>query len=174
MVAALRMHARATGQFLRASDLLTERSQTEWDAADQPIVRDSSSLYVNALGLADMMIQAGQGDRGRRLLEAILAAMDRDETTFGKGGLWYRRNRSLALALLGRNEEAIAGLQRSMAEGFSMSVWELEPAYANIRPDPRFQAILEAALRRADSEHQALVKLRASRLVPDRTQTQSR
>ena len=174
-VMALRMHARATGQYLRASDLLAERSQTEWDAADQPIVRDSSSVYTNVVGLADMMIQAGQVNRGGRLLEATLAAMERDESTFGKGGVWYRGNRSRALALLGRNEEAIAELQRSMAKGFGLNGWwyflESEPAFANFRKDPRFQEILATARSRADGERQALAKLRASGLVPDRTRS---
>lgn len=39
-IAALRMGACSTTQYARAIDLLTERSQTEWDVAEQPIVRD--------------------------------------------------------------------------------------------------------------------------------------
>jgi hypothetical protein len=42
------------------------------DAAGQPIVRDPSSVYINVVGLGDMLIEAGQVVRGRRLLEAIL------------------------------------------------------------------------------------------------------
>ena len=43
-IAALRLQARTSGKYLPAIDVLTERSQTEWDAAGQPIVRDPSKL----------------------------------------------------------------------------------------------------------------------------------
>ena len=172
-IAALRMHARATKHYLRAIDLLTERSHTEWDAADQPIVRDSSSVYCNVVGLADMLIQGGQVSRGRRLLEATLAAMDREEADFGTGSLWHHQMRSLALALLGRNDETIAELQRSVTERLGLVSWwynlELEPAYANVRRDPKFQDILAVARERAAGAREALAKLVASGLVPDRT-----
>jgi TolB-like protein/DNA-binding winged helix-turn-helix (wHTH) protein/tetratricopeptide (TPR) repeat protein len=172
-IAALRMHARATKHYLRAIDLLTERSHTEWDAADQPIVRDSSSVYCNVVGLADMLIQGGQVSRGRRLLEATLAAMDREEADFGTGSLWHHQMRSLALALLGRNDETIAELQRSVTERLGLVSWwynlELEPAYANVRRDPKFQDILAVARERAAGAREAVAKLVASGLVPDRT-----
>jgi hypothetical protein len=172
-IAALRMGARSTKQYAEAIDLLTERSQTEWDVAEQPIVRDWSSVYSNVVGLGDLLIQAGDASRGRRLLEATLAAMDREEATFGTGSLWNYEMRSVALALLGRNEEAIAALQRSMTERLGMSSWwyflELEPAYANLRQDPKFQEVLAAARNRAAAERKALAGMVARGLVPDRS-----
>ncbi|MEP6885217.1 MAG: tetratricopeptide repeat protein [Gammaproteobacteria bacterium] len=171
-IAALRMNARATKQYARAIDLLTERSQTEWDVAGQPIVRDSSSVYSNVVGLGDMLIQAGQVNRGRRLLEATLTAMDREEATFGTGRLWNYPMRLVALGLLGRTEATIAELQRSMTERLILSSWyflELEPAFANVRQDSRFQEVLVAARNRAAGERKALARFVANGLVPDRT-----
>lgn len=175
-VAALRMGARATKRYAQAIDLLTERSQTEWDVAGQPIVRDWSSVYSNVVGLADMLIQAGDVTRGRRLLEATLAAMDREETTFGTGRLWIYQMRSVALALLGRNEEAIAAiLQQATGKPLGISAgWfflELEPAFLNIRQDPRFQEVLVAAHDRAAAERKAVARMVASGLMPDRSKS---
>ncbi len=84
-IAAIRMQAHSTGQYRQAIAVLSERSQTEWNAADQPIVRDSTGIYLNVVGLADLLIQSGQAPRGRRLLEATLASMDREARDFEQG-----------------------------------------------------------------------------------------
>jgi hypothetical protein len=171
-VNALRQYARATGQFKQAINILAERSQTERDAAGNPIVRDPSGIYVNVVGLADMLIQSGQADAGRRLLEAVLAAMDRDATILGKGTLWPQEMRNVALALLGRNDEAVAGLRTEVVIQHSLTNWwyclQQEPAYGKLRADPRFQDILRVARAHAGSERQRLDQLRSSHLVPDR------
>jgi predicted Zn-dependent protease len=171
-VAALRLQARASRKYLRAIDLLSDRSHTEWDAADQPIVRDSPSLYSNAVGLADLLIQSGHAERGRKLLDACLAAMDRDEAAFATGRYWHRQMRPLALALLGRQEEAITQLQRATAERSTEASWwyyfEMEPAYASLHEDPRFKAMLTAARNKAREEREALQRMRANGLVPNR------
>jgi tetratricopeptide (TPR) repeat protein len=171
-VAALRLQARTTRQYLRTIDLLSDRSHTEWDAADQPIVRDAPSLYFNVVGLGDLLIQAGHDGRGRKLLESSLVSMDRDEAAYATGGFWHYQMRPLALALLGRHEEAIAQLQRATAEAATMTAWwywfEQEPAYAAMREDPRFKAMLAAARNKAQQERAELQRLRANGLVPAR------
>jgi TolB-like protein/DNA-binding winged helix-turn-helix (wHTH) protein/Tfp pilus assembly protein PilF len=172
-VAALRMQARSSGQYRQAIGVLSERSQTEWDAADQPIVRDAAGLYLNVVGLADLLIQSGQAPRGRRLLEATLAAMDREAREFGRGRLWQHQMRPVALALLERNDEAIAELRSALVEHHAMNGWwyylEREPAFAKLRADARFQDILSVARAHAGRERLALAQLRASKLVPDRS-----
>jgi TolB-like protein/DNA-binding winged helix-turn-helix (wHTH) protein len=171
-VAALRMQARTTREYLRTIDLLADRSHTEWDAADQPIVRDAPGLYFNVVGLGDLLIQSGHDERGRKLLESSLAAMDRDEAAYGMGGFWHYQMRPLAMALLGRHEEAIAQLQRATAEAATMTAWwywlEQEPAYAAMREDPRFKAMLAGARNKAQQERTELQRLRANGLVPNR------
>ncbi len=171
-IAALRMHARATGQYGRAIEVLAQRAQTEWDAADRPIVRDPSTLYLNAAGLGDLLMLTDQAARGRRLLEATLAATDHDETAYGKGTLWLDQMRSVVLALLGRNDEAIAVLHRALVERHQLSWWSSladEPAYAGLRKDSRFQAILTTLREHAGQERQSVAQLRANGIVPDRS-----
>lgn len=172
-IAALRVQARSTGQYRQAIGILSERSQTEWDAADQPIVRDAAGIYLNVVGLADLLIQSGQAPRGRRLLEATLAAMDREAREFGRGTLWQHHMRPVALALLERNDEAIAELRSAFVEHYALNSWwyylEREPAFAKLRADARFQEILSVVRAHASRERLALAQLRASKLVPDRS-----
>ncbi len=171
-IAALRLQARASGEYLHTIDVLAERSQTEWDAAGQPIVRDPSSLYINVVGLADMLIQARQAVRGRRLLEATLVAMDHEARDFKTGDLWHRPMRPVVLALLGRNEEAIKELQRSAADHLALQDWwyyaELEPSFAPLRKDARFQTMYAAVRKHAEAERAAVDRLRSSGVVPAR------
>jgi len=171
-IAALRLQARASGEYLRTIDVLAERSQTEWDAAGQPIVRDPSSLYINVVGLADMLIQGRQAVRGRRLLEATLVAMDHEARDFKTGDLWHRQMRPVVLALLGRNEEAIKELQQSASDNLGLQDWwyyaELEPSFALFRKDARFQAMYAAVRKHAEAERAAVDRLRLSGVVPAR------
>lgn len=171
-IAALRLQARTSGKYLPAIDVLTERSQTEWDAAGQPIVRDPSSLYINVVGLADMLIQAGQEVRGRRLLEATLTAMEHEARDFKAGDLWHRQMRPVAFALLGQNERAMEELQRSAADHLGWEAWwyyaELEPSFAPLRKDARFQTVFAAARQHAAAERAAVERLRSSGVVPAR------
>jgi len=171
-IAALRLQARASGEYLRTIDVLAERSQTEWDAAGQPIVRDPSSLYINVVGLADMLIQGRQAVRGRRLLEATLVAMDHEARDFKTGDLWHRQMRPVVLALLGRNEEAIKELQQSASDNLGLQDWwyyaELEPSFALFRKDARFQAMYAAVRKHAEAERAAVDRLRSSGVVPAR------
>lgn len=173
MIAALRLHARSTGQYRQVIDILAKRSQTEWDAAGQPIVRDPSSKYANVVGLADLLIQSGQAERGRKLLEATLVAMNHEATAYGRGTLWLQEMRAVALALLGRDDEAIAQLHATVVTRHDMSSWwyslAIEPAYEKLRADPRFQDILNVARAHAASERLAVAQLRASNVVPDRS-----
>ncbi len=172
-IAALRLRARITGQYRQAISVLAERSQTEWDTADQPTVHDPSSGYMNVVGLADLLIQSGQAVRGRRLLEATLAAMDHEATALGRGTLWQHPMRPVALALLGRNDEAIAELRSTLVTRYELNdAWYflgLEPAYEQLRKDPRFQDIVRVAREHAARERRALAQLRADRIVPDRS-----
>ena len=170
---AIRIAARTNGQLARAAAFFTQRGDIKWDESGKLIQGDVTSLQINAVGLADMLLQMGETARARQLLEASLAAMDRDEREYQRGEIWYFLMRPIALALLGRNDEAIAVLQKkSIEKGGSQGVWytfELEPALAALRKDSRFVAMhaqLQAHLR---AEQVVLQRLRAQGLVPRRS-----
>ena len=171
-IAALRLHARATGQYRQAIDVLAERSETSWDAAGQPIVDDTSSGYLNVVGLADLLIQSGNVATGRRVLAATLVAMDHELKAFSRGTMWQQHMRAVALALLGRDEEALAELREALVQRNSVNDWwyfvDVEPAFEKLRKDPRFEDIANIARTRAEQERQAVAQLRTSKVVPDR------
>ncbi len=169
---AIRIAARTNGQLARAAAFFAQRGDIKWDESGKLIQGDVTSLQINAVGLADMLLQMGETARARQLLEASLAAMDRDEREYQRGEIWYFLMRPIALALLGRNDEALAVLQKkSIEKGGSQGAWyvfELEPAFAALRKDSRFAAMHTQMQAHAQAEHTALQRLRAQGLVPRR------
>jgi TolB-like protein/DNA-binding winged helix-turn-helix (wHTH) protein/predicted TPR repeat methyltransferase len=170
---AIRIAARNNGQLARAAAFFTQRGAIEWDESGKLIQGDQTSVQINAVGLADMLLQMGETARARQLLEASLAAMDLDERDYQRGEIWYTMMRSVALALLGRDDEAIAVLQKKPIEkGGSMDAWyvfELEPAFAALRNDARFAAMRTQIQAHAQAERLALQRLRTQGLVPKRS-----
>jgi TolB-like protein/DNA-binding winged helix-turn-helix (wHTH) protein len=169
---AIRIAARKDGQFERAAAFFTQRGAIKWDESGKLVQGDVTSLQLNAVSLADMLLQMGETVRARQLLEASLDAMDRDEREYQRGAGWYSLMRPVALALLGRNDAAIAVLSNPAFAGHaSEDFWyrfELEPAFAPLRNDPRFVALHAQLRAHAQAERAALQRLRAQGLVPNR------
>jgi TolB-like protein/DNA-binding winged helix-turn-helix (wHTH) protein len=169
---AIRIAARSSGQYARAAAFFTQRGEIKWDGSGKLIQGDVTSIQLNAVCLADMLLQMGERSRANELLEASLVAMDRDVNEYQRGENWYFVMRPVALALLGRNDAALAILQRSAHAGFaSEDMWyrvELEPAFASLRSDPRFVALHAQLQAHAQAERRALQRLRAQGLVPVR------
>jgi hypothetical protein len=119
-----------------------------------------------------MLLEVGDQERGRLLLEAILAQTRYEIERKGRHEMWYWTWNPIALALAGRNDEAIAMLQRQVASGASTpDAWfyfEVEPAYDGLRDDPRFIEMLALVRAQAQAERRELERLRAAGLVPDR------
>jgi len=173
MVAAIRLNASSTGQYQQAIDVLGDRAESGWDEKGQLVVADPSSGYLNVVGLGDLLIQSGQEPSGRRILEATLVAMDHEATVLHRGKLWQSHMRAVALALLGRNEDALAELHTAIIQRHSINDWwyllEVEPAFEKLRQDPRFQDIVRFARTHSEQERNALMQLRATKVVPDRS-----
>jgi hypothetical protein len=173
-VAAIRMQARATGEFDRALSVLEDASRVHWDAAGHPVLpEEGSPLRDAAIGLADLLLVSGQEERGRRLLAAILDRMRYELDELARPELWYYRWHPTALALHGEHGAAVAMIERSVASGIGLGDWwyylQLEPAYAPLRQDPRFQETLRKVRARIEAERRELDRLRAEGLVPDRS-----
>ena len=87
-VAAIRMHARTTGDFARAQAALEDASGVRWDEAGHAnLPQDGSPLRDAAIGLADMLLAGGQPARGRELLTTILSLMKREVGELGTTGV---------------------------------------------------------------------------------------
>ena len=170
-IIAIRMHARTSGAVERARRALEALAGVKWDASGRPTLPQRLNRE-NAIGLADMLLEAGDQGRGRLLLEAILAQTRYEIERKGRHEMWYWTWNPIALALTGRNDEAIAMLQRQVASGAGMpDAWfyfEVEPAYDALRHDPRFIAMLALVRAQAQAERRELERLRAAGLVPDR------
>ena len=175
-LAAIRMHARTTGDFDRARALLEELSGVRWDATDQPVLREEGSpVRDTPIALADILLASGQEQKGRRLLVAIISRMRQEMGTPGHPEIWYYGWHPVALALNGDHDAAIEMLQRRIASRFewaAMRELETEPSFAVLRKDPRFQALMRQTRSRVDEQRRELNRMRAEGLVPDRTSGQ--
>ena len=170
---ALRMQARATGQYTRDIGLLERMAGVSWDAAGQPHLAKPLTMRISAIGLADMLMRNGEGSRARKLLEVVLSDIDTATKVFQRGDFWNHRERSLALALLGDGDGAVRSLQAASASGSANAQWwltlEVEPAYEGLRDDPRFKGLLAQSRAHAHEERKMLERLRTEGLVPVQT-----
>ena len=172
-LAAIRMHARTTGDFDRARALLEEVSGVRWDASGQPVLREEGSpVRDTPIALADILLASGQEQQGRRLLTTIIARMRQEMGTPGHPEIWYYVWHPIALALNGEGDAAIEMLQARIASKFDLTAMhdlETEPSFAELRRDPRFQALMRQLRSRLDEQRHELDRMRAEGLVPDRT-----
>jgi tetratricopeptide (TPR) repeat protein len=177
-VAAIRMHARSTGEFERAREVLEPMSGVSWDAMGNPVLAEGgSSLRDAAVGLADVLITSGQVERGQRLLAVIIARMKHEIGELDRPEFWFHRWHPTALALKGEREAALALMERSFASGLGPGDWwyyfESEPAFAPLRQDVRFKSLLQTVRERAAAQRRDLDLMRAEKIVPQRSQALS-
>jgi tetratricopeptide (TPR) repeat protein len=171
---AIRMHARTTGDYTRAAAALEAESGITWDANGNPVIPDQpTGVRDPAIALADVLIQAGQEKRGRRLLAAILARMRHETGELGRAEYWYVHFHPAALAMNGERDAAIDMLERSMAQSAKpviawWQLFEIEPAFATLREDPRFEAFRAKVRAHIAAQRRELERLRADGLLPDR------
>ncbi len=168
---AVRMHARETKSFAPAIALLEEQAGVTWDASGQPRFPMQTGVAVATVALGDMLIADGQLERGRRLLRASLADMDRVMRDYGRTDLWYGPDRAIALALLGEDAAALAEIRRASAAYGGCSWWAFlntEPAFEKVRNDPEFKSVLAKVLERTAKESASLARMREAGLVPKR------
>jgi len=170
---AIRMHARTTGDFDRARALVEELSGVRWDATGQPVLREEGSpVRDTPIALTDILLASGQEQEGRRLLAAIIARMRQEMGTPGHPEIWYYGWHPIALALNGEADAAIEMLQARFASKFELSTMrqlETEPSFAELRKDPRFQALMRQVRTHVDEQRRELDRLRAEGVVPNRS-----
>jgi TolB-like protein/Tfp pilus assembly protein PilF len=102
-------------------------------------------FVMNAPVLALALQQVGRGHEGARII-VIADGLCAEAMRAGRTPVGFRVLCSRVAALAGRNEDAIRMLQQAVKEGWRPSEGEYpavtdEPAYANLRSDPRMKRI---------------------------------
>jgi len=168
---AIRKHARLTGDYARAIEALERWAVISWEDGE-PVLQGQLDMGVNVAALGDMLMAAGEKDRARALLGELLADADVQIRRYGRGEVWLNDGRAIALALLGRPDDAIATLQRQAKLGFLSHLWritlEAEPAYDTLRSRKDFQALLTAARAIEAREREKYLNMRKEGQIPNR------
>ncbi len=169
MIEAILMHARVTGDTRRARIAVEDVVHQEGPAWRE----GSTGMFLSTL-LAAAMLLDGDQERARQLLDEAIARTNHEIRDLGRPEHWYRRWYALALALNGDREASIAALQRyANAGAYPFVDWqlyfELEPALATMRKDPRYQELERKAREHVAAERRELNRMRTEGLVPDRS-----
>jgi tetratricopeptide (TPR) repeat protein len=101
---------------------------------------------LQAVDLSSLWINSGKTQQAETLLQAVITAYDQPYFATGSYVSWIVPAKAQALTLLGRQEEAIAELQRIVDGGWRISwQWETElnPNFDSLRADPRYLAIID-------------------------------
>lgn len=109
---------------------------------DPPAIRAND--MQKAADLGHLLLAAGGDEQGRKLLEAVITAYD-EEYTLGAANFPLGIANVEALAVLGRDDEAISMLRKLFDDGWRMRArldTELNPNLDSLRDKPGYQAIL--------------------------------
>jgi hypothetical protein len=168
---ALRMDAHQSGNYAAARAFFENDDSIKWDKNGMPtVVIPMETHLTTVISLADILQKTGAPERARLILEASLVSIKTASEKFERGDQWLRLPRFQALALLGRDADALQVLEQ-MAPGAGASDWrefEVDPIFDRLRHDPRFGNYLEKS-REYDRAQLALVqKMRDNGDIPQR------
>ena len=158
---ALRDEALATGQY--------EPALAAFEKAGSLNPKGGLGMVSMNLVYAHTLILSGDTERGHALAKSLLHLFEVEQV--GRPPNWFARNRAMAYALLGDDERALAELAASVKDGKLSHWWytaELDPLFAHLRKDPRFQALAETARRHRAQQRALLDEMRRKGEVPKR------
>jgi TolB-like protein/DNA-binding winged helix-turn-helix (wHTH) protein/Tfp pilus assembly protein PilF len=168
---AIRRHAHATRDHARAIEALGAWRGVEWDG-ETPLLEDQLGLGIAAAGLAELLSASGQAARAEALATALLEDLDAQQTDFGRGAIWLDNGRAIAMAVLHRDEEAIAALGRRLRSGALLHEFRQvvidEPAFDRIRASRGLVEIQAEVEKRLDEQRGEISRMRQQGLVPKR------
>jgi TolB-like protein/DNA-binding winged helix-turn-helix (wHTH) protein/Flp pilus assembly protein TadD len=168
---AVRMHARATGSYERATGTLEAWTAVDWEDGE-PQLGDPLGQGIAVAGLADLLKMAGEPDRAKTLARELLLDLDTQAKRYGRGEVWLSDARALALMLLDRPDEAFATLQQQIQTRLGLYHWKFhlldDPLFEPLRKRPEFQALVTTARSNAAREKEKLARMREDGLIPDR------
>ena len=160
---AIREDVRGTRDYARAIASFTRWSGVGWDEHGNPRLPDRAGPKVTIVGLADVMMLAGQRAQATRLLEAVLADMKYEAEDLERSDQWFVWEKPVALILLGRRTEALNDLQRDDHMAPRTADWwyyfQRDPVIITLRDEPRFRAISAVLEERVRRERQRYVTM---------------
>ncbi|MFL6620312.1 MAG: hypothetical protein ACJ8MH_17020, partial [Povalibacter sp.] len=152
---AVRDEGTITGDYAAAAKLL-ESVNSKWNWPP-PMYRGFTPVYAHALVLA------GETERGRKVASSLLAVFDAEDV--GRPEHWFGRERSAALIVLGKPDQAIDELAGNQRLNHWVRWWylsELDPLYKVLRPDPRFQLLAAQAKKHRSEQRARLEEMRSN------------
>ena len=161
VVNALRDDALATGQYATALDVFEKVRSAN----------PTGGLNMASMNLvyAHTLILSGDTERGHALAKSLLQLFEVEQV--GRPPDCFARLRAMAYALLGDDERAIAELTASVQHHDLTHWWytaELDPLFAHLRKDPRFQALAQTARQHRANQRALLDEMRRKGKVPQR------
>lgn len=172
IAAALRMRARSTRDYARVIETLSELSGVTWDARGRAVLPETLDIKTFPVALGDLLQVSGDAARARTVLEATLAAMDKEAGELGRGDLWYLRQRAIILSLLGRKDAALDALrtcvERGLAHNDSWFYLEVDPGLARLSGDARFIELRDTVRKAIAQQREKVAQLRNDGFIPRR------
>jgi TolB-like protein len=167
VVLAMRRHARLTGEYQAAIDVMEEWSGLTWSPGGIPNLPQRQDLKLSAQGVADMLLQTGQTARAQRLLKTIISQFADDLQSGLRSEIWATGGMSRSFALLHDDRNALEWLERGQKET-TRELLDSDPAYDHLHRDPRYLAVIEAMNKNSTHERQEVEQMRASGELPRR------
>jgi TolB-like protein/DNA-binding winged helix-turn-helix (wHTH) protein/cytochrome c-type biogenesis protein CcmH/NrfG len=170
-VFALRVDIRTTRDYENARQHMTNWAGISWDASGQPVL-PGTWMADGAIGLADILLQMGEREKAQQLIDSLLKSIDDEIHARGRGEFWYLRQLPVLYALLGRDDEALAMLEKCAARKYMPELRLYladDPAYERLRSHPRFRAVVEQVERYSLAQRRELDEMRATSLAPHRS-----
>jgi tetratricopeptide (TPR) repeat protein len=153
----------------RALELFEKEAHILWQNDGTPTTRVPMGADMSVeIGLADLMMRAGDKVRGRRVLEMALSASDIAAVRYQRGAMWFTLQRARALVLLGRTEEAIGELGNFARSGWAPDAWLLDAdtVFDRLRGDERFKRVIAERHSNALRERAEVDALRSQKAIP--------
>jgi TolB-like protein/DNA-binding winged helix-turn-helix (wHTH) protein len=153
----------------RALELFEKEARIRWQNDGTPTMSIPMGGDMNLeIGLADLMIRAGDETRARRVLEMALSASDTAAVKYRRGTMWFTLQRARALVLLGRTDEALRELGAFSRSGWAPDAWLLDAdtTFDGLRGDERFKRIIAERHANTLRERAEVEALRSQQVIP--------
>jgi tetratricopeptide (TPR) repeat protein len=153
----------------RALELFEKEARIRWQNDGAPTLSVPMGTDMSLeIGLADLIMRAGDKVRARAMLEMALSASDIAAIKYQRGRMWFTLQRARALVLLGRTEEALGELTAFSHSGWAPDAWLLDAdtVFDGLRGDERFKRVIAERHTNALRERAEVDALRSQKSIP--------